>query len=66
MPAHNGSQTFSVMISQWKHMPHKNEPYVEYQLEISFKEGEGSKWTVMKRYSDFMELSDSIQKIVLQ
>jgi len=35
--------------------------YIEYEIEVEYYEGAGSKWTVYKRYSDFLELHDRLQ-----
>jgi hypothetical protein len=48
---------FRVSINKWQKSRDGN--YIEYIIEIEYLEGNGSKWQVRKRYTEFVELHDA-------
>ena len=40
--------------------------YIEYEIEIEYKEGEGKKWIILRRYSEFVHLHESLTDFFLR
>jgi hypothetical protein len=50
---------FSIKIPRWQ--PANHGDYIEYIIEVTYLEGGGAKWTIEKRYSDFVDLDEQMK-----
>eukprot|EP00347_Sterkiella_histriomuscorum_P011556 403372007 len=56
-------QPFKVTIQDWKRVHSQGEEdYVVYLINIDYTEGQGKTWQIQKRFSDFKELDQYLQK----
>lgn len=49
---------FSIQILKWQQSSHGD--FIEYMIEVTYLESQGSKWVIFKRYSDFVDLHESL------
>ncbi|CDW76968.1 UNKNOWN [Stylonychia lemnae] len=56
------NQPFKIKVLDWVRASQMGEEYIEYRMSISFLEGQEKSWIINKRYSDFKELDQLLQK----